>query len=404
MSARASRIGLLLLGLAVPTLAAPWRQVPARGGAPAFRCRIQELPGGFRFEVELPPSAEDWAVQLWVADEGMVQRRRKAIAEVQTALRETRELLADPDHDGKDCQDAIHRFVAGAEEALRRLRGYDPFRQSAWSFGGEAGTSALAEHRLAEAGARTFTGDFRFDRDLDAAAPTIRRLAWGLALVPRAEPHPRAIRDPWTLVLNRPWALRPRLSPDQALLLKLAGSGILLASRDGYALAGPGEVNEVGCYGYEGTFSCPDIWKPIVAPAVRSEHPLPPDLRIVGLGPALAVHAEGRAWTVVDLAGRLSSAIEEGWEILDLRRGSRGDLYLLAQGSGASRPHGGSGPCGAGTEVDVAWAHIGPDGRVKGVQTVHVIQCDGPTGYGYDYDPSRPERGLRIKRVDPDAP
>lgn len=398
------RSGVLLLGL--PLAGAAWIQVPSREGAPAFRCQAQEVPGGFRFQVVPEASNPDaWAVQLWVADEAMVQRRRQAIAEAQKAVREARELLSDADHGGKDCQATIHRFIEQSEGALRRLRDYDPFRQSVWTFSEPGpGEAALPRHSLSRSGAFLYTGSFRFDRNLDAATPMIRRLAWALALVPKADLRTRPIRDPWTLALGQAWAVIPQLSPSQALLLKLAGgtgSGALLTGKDGYTLAELGEVGEAGCYGVEGTYHCPDLWKPMPAPAVRTARPLPEGLQVVGLGPVLAVRAGNKDWTLIDLAGRLSSAVEEGWEILDLQRGPKGDVYLLAQGSGMTRPHGGSGNCGAGTEVDVVWVHIGPDGRKKKNQAVHVIQCDGSTGYDFVYDPLQPGRGFKVKRVDP---
>lgn len=76
---------------------------------------------------------------------------------------------------------------------------------------------------------------------------------------------------------------------------------------------------------------------------------------------------------------------------------TRGEIFLLAQGSGMTRPYGGAGMCGAGVETDVVWLHIGATGRVRAKTMVWVESCANQDKCrSYRYDPRNLAKGLVI--------
>jgi hypothetical protein len=336
----------------------------------------------------------------------MVARRVVCIKEIQKEIKDWVPVFTQPDLQSPGCQGVIRQFKDEADQALFRLHDYDPFFQTVWIFNSEGKVQdGIPEvrtftHEQEATGVEIFSGEFALDRNIDAVAPQITRLAWGLAMVPAGEAARRPIRSPWVHVLKVPWSISGQMSEDQRLLLDMVGKPdpwILLARREGYTLAKPGEVRVTGCFGVMGVLTCPDLWKPCPAPAVGFDKPLPSGLQVAGAGQVLAVKFEDQNWTILQLRQDLHSLIEEGWEVLDAQVTPGREVFLLVQGTGMTRPNGGMGMCGAGTETDVVWIHISSSGRVRGKKAVWVDSCANiDKCKSYRYKPGNLAKGVEI--------
>ena len=429
----------VLLGSAVlfakpgPVAMPRWVKVPAKDGAPEFQYRMEPQPMGFRLQILVPDGfpADRWAAHLWVADEGMVQRRIRAIRSVRESIQEFQALQKDADHAGTECQGALARILHRAEDSLRRLMDYDPFWQACLSFTGSPRqeTEGLVQGAFdldpkgAEGTICSYT--FELGGNLDTAGTRIRAMDWGLALVPAGALARRPMRHPWKQPLPLGWSIESQLDEDAALLLKPTKDlkdRVFLASKGRYQVAGNAGTWEPGCFGAEGDFQCVEPWRPLTL----REMPLPAcreravSWRFASFGKHLIVRVPGQPGRTYDLTARIDAGGAEEWRLLDCHQDPQGACALFRV-SGPSRPGSSSSYCGAGEETNLLWMMWAPDGRVRSTTSVHIESCfrnlesecsgieffDRPWTWEiresgaaasrmFTYDPTHPGRGLVV--------
>lgn len=357
-----------------------WITVPPQDGAPSFRYQIRAEGNGFHLHVLVPTDfpKNKWVLQQWTGDPRMVALRQKHLAELRDAARRYRELQKERDHAEEDCQERLEGILSEIEEAQRHFRDYDPFHQAILYFEPQPPSKAKgleqADFGVQEAQDKTsyFVSGFIFNKDFDVAGKTLSQLCYKLQLVPTRDLRLRAVTDPWKLQLEAPWSIESELAKDEELI-SLLGAGvsnretesIYRATPEGYKSSILGAVQTPACYGVEGRFTAPDIWKPfpsLINLSLPKE--LEKALRISYLGTDLVVEAmEQGEWSkprVEPLSSNISSDHSEGdqnYEVLGGRTNGS-STYLLLKVTGLSRPSSPGGMCGGGEEVDLIWLRI----------------------------------------------
>lgn len=391
------------------TAPSAWIQVPPSQDTPGFSYRIEAHGSKLQIICRLSktPKAASLGLHVWIADPDLVSLRAEQIKNCKAELQRVEDDLKNEDHQRPDCHEALASFIESAKVALTQLRDYDPFTQCLLRFPGSPlphDDSISPELHTTNEG---FSGQIDLDRQLNLRSKhRLTKLSIGANLEPVDHYRKSPIQKPRLVKLAAPWT-QP-VDPDMALnLLALAGSDVVLHPEgNGLGLMKRSIVTETGCFGMDGTYEVHGDWETfdpgILTPEgslkIGEEPYVPVDgvtLRYF-LG-SLVVQYKGRSSVV---SADISSLGEEGCKVWDVQTSPRG-ISLLYQISGLSRPRGGSGQCGAGTESDLIWTWLATDLRLIKSRSLLIESCtqdiyadNGAPASGWTFD--RPHSGESV--------
>jgi hypothetical protein len=386
-----------------------WLDIPATAKAPAFRIRVTATAARFTVELEGAAGVDHRAtgLHLWLADAALVRRRVDDSDAAERELAHVRSLQKEPDHQEAACRERMAAFVKLAGERLAILRDEDPFMQVLVHFPEAApGPTDIREAVFVPHGAG-WTVDLDAVRAMAVAGAELGVVSVGARLEPIASAKSGPITGPYSVHL--PSSLRMPLQADVALdSLVAQGPGFTLRpTPKGYRLFARPDVGELGCFGVEATFNVPGDW---AEPAIiRRSLPGGVDVRLFG---TRLVLARGDRHSPAQL--QLSSPEAASFELVDLQP-VRERFVLVFTTGGPSRPGGGMGMCGAGTELDLVWLLLRADLSIERDQVVPIESCytsvePAPFDGGWQlsdfskrlrsevrYDPRLPLDGFRVK-------
>lgn len=396
-------------GSIAKTVPRTWIQVPPSQYAPGFSYRVEAHGSKLQIICRMSetPKAASLGLHVWIADPDLVSLRAEQIKNCKAELQRAEDDLKDKGHQRPDCHEALASFIESAKVALTQLRDYDPFTQFLVRFPDSPlphGNSISPELQTTNEG---LSGEIDLDRQLNLRSKHIlTKLSIGANLEPVNHYRKGPIQKPLLVKLAAPWT-QP-VDPNMALnLLAIAGSDVVLHPEgNGLGLMKRSIITETGCFGMDGTYEVHGDWEifdpGILTPEGSLKTGEEPYIPIDGVTlryfmGSLVIQYQGRSSAV---PADISSLGEEGCKVWDVQTSHQG-ISLLYQISGLSRPRGGSGQCGAGTESDLIWVWLSTDLRIIKSRSLLIESCtqdiyadNGAPAGGWTFD--RPHSGESV--------